>query len=139
MIPGTRSQLPNFENFCSGRIFLPDIFAGTVILAVKTKTEPGDEEAKPKDEIVELKGVSSHVGVGELRIDVDNFIEKISELPKVGEIIGHDDRRAQSRNCSTRRGVANLLRKHLKLRFSIGSAYGSRTRVPALRGLCPNH
>jgi hypothetical protein len=21
----------------------------------------------------------------------------------------------------------------------IGSAYGSRTRVPALRGLCPNH
>jgi hypothetical protein len=24
------------------------------------------------------------------------FIEKISELPKVGEIIGHDDRRAQA-------------------------------------------
>ena len=82
MIPGTRSQLPNFENFCSGRIFLPDVFAGPVILAVKTKTEPGDEEAKPTDEIVELTGVSSHVGVGELRVDVDIFIEKISELPK---------------------------------------------------------
>jgi len=25
------------------------------------------------------------------------------------------------------------------LRFYYGSAYGSRTRVPALRGLCPNH
>ena len=84
MIPGTRSQLPNFENFCSGRIFSPDIFAGTVILAVKTKTEPGDEEAKPKDEIVELKGVSSHVGVGELRIDVDNFHRKNQRTPKGG-------------------------------------------------------
>jgi len=54
----------------------------TNVLAVTTKTEPGDEEAKPKDEIIELKGVSSHVGVGELRVDVDIFIEKISELPK---------------------------------------------------------
>jgi hypothetical protein len=53
-------------------------------LAVKTKTEPGDEEAKPKDEIVELKGVSSHVGVGELRIDVDNFHRKNQRTPKGG-------------------------------------------------------
>src|SRR5262249_9543572 len=37
-----------------------------------------------------------------------------------------------------RASVANLLRNGPKTRFSIGSAYGSRTRVPALRGLCPN-
>jgi hypothetical protein len=35
--------------------------------------------------------------------------------------------------------VWNLSGKLRHLPFYSGSAYGSRTRVPALRGLCPNH
>ncbi len=35
--------------------------------------------------------------------------------------------------------VRNLSGKPRNLPFYYGSAYGSRTRVPALRGLCPNH
>src|SRR5882724_13171744 len=32
-----------------------------------------------------------------------------------------------------------FIRSHNETLFIRGSAYGSRTRVPALRGLCPNH
>jgi hypothetical protein len=45
------------------------------------------------------------------------------------------------RSCLLKRNL-DVLKTCLKLlihAISLGSAYGSRTRVPALRGLCPNH
>ena len=88
----------------------------TNVLAVTTKTEPGDEEAKPKNEIVELKGVSSHIGVGELRVDVDIFIEKISELPK--------DQRERLLDVTTTLGAARALAR-ARFAFSISTAPSS--------------
>ena len=47
-----------------------------------TEASPESDDSSKKDVIVDLVGISSGHGVGEMRVDVDIFIEKISELPK---------------------------------------------------------